>query len=379
MPPSSPPIDILVIGGGIVGQVTAITLAEAGARVTIVDAAQNAGSTANAGSLHVQMQSRFMRLYPEHVARMETSLPLYVAAAREWEQLDARYGPFELVRKGGLMLAESADQMAFLEKKMAREVRRGVSVDLLDRAALDRIAPFLGRQIVGAELCRDEGKLNPLAANKRLRAVGDSLGVAVHSDLIGHVEADANRVTATGRARSYSADRVVVAAAWGSGALTAALGVTIPSRAEPLHMNITEAASSQINHLIQHAERSITLKQFASGQIVIGGGWAAQDRGRHMVPQVRHASMLGNVALAARLVPSIGGIRVIRTWAGMNTTVDGASIIGPLPGHPRVVMAIPGDAGYTLGPTVARLAAASALGADGADEARPFSPDRFAA
>ncbi len=29
-------------------------------------------------------------------------------------------------------------------------------------------------------------------------------------------------------------------------------------------------------------------------------------------------------ALAAQLVPSISGIRVIRTWAGMNTTVDGA-------------------------------------------------------
>lgn len=109
--------DVLVIGGGIVGQVTAIKLAETGARVVIVDAAQNSGSTANAGSLHVQMQSRFMRLYPDQVRNIEASLPFYVAAVQEWGLLDQKYGSFELVRKGGLMLAEDEGQMAFLEKK----------------------------------------------------------------------------------------------------------------------------------------------------------------------------------------------------------------------------------------------------------------------
>jgi glycine/D-amino acid oxidase-like deaminating enzyme len=78
------------------------------------------------------------------------------------------------------------------------------------------------------------------------------------------------------------------------------------------------------------------------------------------------------VALAARLVPAIGGLRVIRTWAGMNTTMDGASAIGRLPGAPRVIAALPGDAGYTLGPLVAKIAAAIA-----GDRAPPFDPGRF--
>ena len=171
------PTDVLVIGGGIVGQVTAIELAQAGARVTVVDAGVNAGSTANAGSLHVQMQSRFMRLYPDQVPNIEASLPLYCEAAEEWERLDAEHGPFELVRKGGLMLAEDEAQLAFLEKKAIREAKKGVSVEILDRSALERIAPWLGPQIIGAELCRNEGKVNPLAANLRLRAVADALGV----------------------------------------------------------------------------------------------------------------------------------------------------------------------------------------------------------
>lgn len=369
--------DILVIGGGIVGQVTAIELAQAGARVTVVDAGINAGSTANAGSLHVQMQSRFMRLYPDQVANIEASLPLYCEAAEEWVRLDAAYGPIELVRKGGLMLAEDVNQLAFLEKKAAREAKKGVSVEILDRPALERIAPWLGPQIIGAELCRNEGKVNPLAANLRLRAVADALGVRFEQDHISNLSVG-NRVEAVGQRDTYRADRVVVAAAWGAGRLVQDLGVAIPSMAEPLHMNITEACSARIEHLVQHAERSITLKQFKSGQIVIGGGWSAQSRGAHRVPAVEPLSLLGNVSLAAKLVPSLGHIRIIRTWAGMNTTMDGASVIGPLPACDRVVMAVPGDAGYTLGPLVAKLAAACILGQPDHSVIDRYSPARFA-
>jgi glycine/D-amino acid oxidase-like deaminating enzyme len=371
--------DILVVGGGIVGTVAAIELAEAGARVEIVDAGTNAGSNANAGSLHVQMQSRFMRLYPGQVPNVEASLPFYRAAADEWVALEARLGPFELVRKGGLMLAEGAGQLAFLEAKAAREARQGLAVEMLDRTGLDKVAPWLGDQIVGAELCRDEGKLNPLVANARLRARAETLGVLRRTDRIMRIEAQAGAVEGFSEKATYTADQAILAAAWGAGDLVRGLGVAIPTAAEPLHMNITEPGRVVIEHLVQHAERSITLKQFGSGQIVIGGGWPARGRGTATPPEVVPGSLLGNVALAARLVPAIGGLRVIRTWAGMNTTMDGASVIGRLPGAPRVIAALPGDAGYTLGPLVARIAAAVAGNRATPFDAARFSPARFAA
>ena len=131
--------DALVVGAGVTGTLAAIQLAQVGAAVTLIDSGENAGSAANAGSLHVQMQSRFMRLYPEQVPRLEAALPLYRAAAAEWAALDARLGPFDLVREGGLMLAEGPGQLRFLEAKAAREAARGLSVEILDRAGLDRI------------------------------------------------------------------------------------------------------------------------------------------------------------------------------------------------------------------------------------------------
>ena len=139
-----------------------------------------------------------------------------------------------------------------------------------------------------------------------------------------------------------AAGEAVVAAAWGSGPIARRLGTPVPTLADPLHMNITEACGEGIAHLVQHAEHPLTLKQLKTGQIVIGGGWPAEDRGPDRVPGVRAHSLLGNVSLAARLVPAIRRLRLLRSWAGMNTTVDGASVIGRLPGAPRVTMAVPG-------------------------------------
>lgn len=369
--------DLLVVGGGVTGTCAAITAAQAGARVTIIDSGQNAGSNANAGSLHVQLQSRFIRLYPEQAPNVEASLPLYLQAVHEWERLDAAHGPFELIRKGGLMLAEDAGQLWFLEQKARREATFGLSVEILDRAALDRLAPWLGPQIVGAELCHDEGKLNPLVANLALRAHALRLGVRLVTDRIRALDSGPP-VCAIGSDR-YPAGRIIVAAAWGAGGVLAGLGLNLPSRAEPLHMNITEPGAAMINHLIQHAERSITLKQFGSGQIVIGGGWPAKSLGEHAVPAVLAESMLGNVALAARLVPAISRLRVLRTWAGMNTTVDGKTVLGPVPGVKGILVAVPGDAGYTLGPLVGRAAAELALGLPPVTDPVPYSPARFSA
>ena len=205
--------DVLVIGGGITGTTCALALGREGARVLVVDAGENAGSNANAGSLHVQLQSRFLRLFPELAPNVEASLPLYVAAVAEWERLSAQHGPFDLVREGGLMLAESDEQMRFLDEKAQREAVQGLDVALLSRAELNAIAPWLGPQIVGAELCRNEGKLNPLLANAQLRAAARAVGVRFVEDRVVEAGAHGDGVFARGRT-VWRGEQAVVAAGW---------------------------------------------------------------------------------------------------------------------------------------------------------------------
>ena len=373
-------VDVAIIGGGIVGLCTALELARAGQGVVVLDDGRHSGTTANAGSLHVQMQSRFIRMYPEQVAGLEASLPMYVAAAALWAQLAQDLGAdVELRASGGLMVAEDEAAYEFLAAKCAREAALGLRVHMLRQAELERIAPYLGPAVIGAELCEHEGKLNPLLANQAVRRAMLSAG-AVHRP-----ETRVARLTREGASwqvqtaqGTWRAGRVVVAAGAGTAALVAPLGLCVPTVAEPLHMNVTEATGPLVGHLVQHAERMITMKQLAAGQVVIGGGWPARLAADDGHPQIEASSLFGNLGLAQHLVPKVGRLRLIRSWAGINTTADGQCILGESPQQLGLFFAVPGDAGYTLGPLVGRLAAAAMLGRDGGFDIARFTPARFA-
>ncbi len=373
-------IDIAVIGGGIVGMCAALDLAREGHGVLVLDDGRHSGTNANAGSLHVQMQSRFRHLYPDQVPGLEASLPLYVAAARLWAQLAEDLGTdFELRATGGLMVAEDAAALGFLAAKCAREAALGLRVHMLGRAELARIAPYLGPAVIGAELCEDEGKLNPLLANQAVRHAALARGVlhVTETPVTGLAPSGTGWRLATPRG-TVRAGCVLLAAGAGTGALAAMVGLRVPTVAEPLHMNVTEATAPLIGHLVQHAERMITMKQLAAGQVVIGGGWPARLAPGSGQPQVEASSLFGNLGLAQHLVPRVGRLRLIRSWAGVNTTADGQCILGPAPGRTGLFFAVPGDAGYTLGPLVGRMAAAVMMGqAPGFDISR-FGVARFA-
>ena len=71
------------------------------------------------------------------------------------------------------------------------------------------------------------------------------------------------------------------------------------------------------------------------------------------------------------------GLRLASDF-GINPYVDGRSVLGPAPNHPGLFFALGGDAGYTLGPLVARLAADAVLGRDGEVAIGDYSVERFA-
>lgn len=372
-------IGTLVIGGGIVGMTAALALARAGADVCVIDDGRHSGTTANAGSLHVQMQSRFLRMYPEQAPNLEASLPLYPMAVKRWNTLAAELGAdFGIKASGGLMVAEDRRQFDFLAEKCARERALGIDAHMLERAELERVAPYLGEAVIGAEFCVDEGKVDPLLANQAIRKAMLAAGV---------VHAPETRVTAIEREGSghraettrgaVCCGRIVLSAGAGTGALARMFEVTIPTTAEPLHVNVTEATGPLIHHLVQHADRMITMKQLGAGQVVIGGGWPATFTGENAFPTVLPESLLGNLSLAIHVVPRLARLRLVRTWSGVNTTADGQCILGALPGHANVFAAVPGDAGYTLGPLVGEAIAAIVLGREPGFDVERFGPGRF--
>lgn len=371
--------DTAVIGGGIVGLCAAWFLAEEGRGVVVIDEGRHSGTSTNAGSLHVQMQSRFMRLYPDLVPGLELALPLYPLAVQFWQELARRLDTgIDLNLSGGLMVAENLAQFEFLAAKCKRERALGLDVAMLDRADVERAAPYLGPAIMGAEFCATEGKVNPLLANQAIRHRALAHGVVHRTEerVVDIVRERAAFVLTTNHG-ILTAGRLVIAAGAGTRDLAARVGVSVAVEAEPLHINVTEATAPLIKHLVQHADQQITMKQLATGQIIIGGGWPARLSGPDAFPTVDLTSLVGNVTLAQHVVPQIGSLRLIRTWAGVNTTADGRSVLGQVAGVPDVTFAVPGDAGYTLGPLCARMAADLVVGRQPIVDPAPYSPERF--
>ena len=371
--------DTIVVGGGIVGLFLSWFLAEEGAAVACLDDGRNAGSFANAGSLHGQMQSRMERLFPERVDEYQKSLSMYPRAIDYWAEIAGLLDDdIEFQLGGGLMIAENPAHVEALRAKCRIENRCGIETSVISASETLAMAPYLNDEVAGALYCPKEGKANPLTATNCVRRIARTKGATLLEDVrVSRIDTAAGGYDVDSSAGVFRAARVVVAAGAGSGDILATLGVDIPVSAEPLHMNVTEATHTFMPHLVQHAELALTMKQLKTGQLLIGGGWPARGPVAQGVPEVLPASLLGNLALARHLVPGIADLAVLRTWAGINTMVDLTSVLGEIDGLPGMFVAIPGDAGFTLAPYCARLVAEKMSGRKPDYPLEHFSTARF--
>ena len=92
--------------------------------------------------------------------------------------------------------------------------------------------------------------------------------------------------------------------------------------------------------------------------------------------QVLPESLEGNLWVAGHTVPQVASLHVIRSWAAMNIDIDGAPLIGLVPGFDGVTVAATAN-GYTLGPLMGREAAAAALSGRLRLDLKAFSMARF--
>ena len=173
--------EVAVVGGGILGVATALALTERGVDTVLVERGRpNAqASGGNAGSLHVQLLAYDLEDRERIAAQPPASLlPLQRHAVAAWRELAGTLDTdLELEVTGGLMLAETGEQLRFLERKAAVERANGIEVAVIGREELRRLFPDVAPGVVGASWCPGEGRINPLLATPAL------LGAARARDL----------------------------------------------------------------------------------------------------------------------------------------------------------------------------------------------------
>ncbi|MBM3537365.1 MAG: FAD-dependent oxidoreductase [Alphaproteobacteria bacterium] len=380
-PPEDRRTDVLVIGAGILGSSTALALCRAGIETLVVerDEPNLQASGANAGSLHVQLLSfDFGSKAQAGGGPAAQTLALGPEAVALWRSIEADSGlDLEVRTTGGLMVAETQADMEFLTAKVALERQYGIDCSVIGAGELRALAPALSQRLVGAAYCPLEGKINPATATYAVVALAEGAGAKVAAGTeVTSIERDEPGFRVRTNRGTIVCRRIVNAAGPWSPAIGRLAGVRVPVKGAPLQMVVTTPGPKIVSQLVAHAARHLTLKQADTGGFIIGGGWTAAADPATGLPCILRRSLEGNLWVARRVIPALDGYQVLRSWAAMNVNLDGAPLIGEVPGVPGFFNAVTSN-GYTLGPLVGQLTADLIAGRPARFDLRPFSIERF--
>lgn len=379
--------DVAIIGGGLIGCATAWRLAVAGASVVLIEAGDlNSGASGqNAGSLHFQIERRFLEQGEAASDQAAAIVALSRVAVQDWRAIEGELGAdLHVSMAGGLMVAETADQAALLQRKAEIERHAGLSVRTLDGAAARAIAPYLSPTIVAANFSEDEGHADPRAITPALAQAARRAGATLRMrTTVETIDKRAGGFRLGGTGWSLAVDRILVAAGAWTTAVCARANLHVPLYPVALLMNATARVAPLVPHLVQHVGRRLSLKQTHSGNLLIGGGWPsrlAQAPGGgfdlSVAPALIPDSLRDNLRAATDVVPAIAPLDLIRSWTGVTAiSADQLPIVGEVPRMPGLWVAAGGSA-FTLGLTFARLVAQAMTDAP-APELAIVSPARF--
>lgn len=386
------PYDVIIIGGGLLGCAAAYYLSREGASVLVLEQGQlNANASGqNAGSLHFQFEYRALGHGDEVLEQFSRAMPLHLDAMERWSGLERELGAdLEVVQDGGLMVAETDDEIQRLRVKYELERSLGLPADWLTGDDVRALVPGLSKTVRAAVFCPGEGHANPRHVTVAYAAKAAALGALIRSNA---------RVTAMRRGRRpdalyeveigtgelFRAPMVLNAAGAWIGQIAAFLHLHLPVVPVGLQMHATHREPPTLPYLIQHVGHRLSLKQVRDGNYLIGGGWPSRlntGGGRFDLsrpPELLYDSVAGNVWTACRVLPALRESKLLRAWTGVAAiAVDQAPLLGEAPGRPGFYV-IGGGSAFTLGPTYAALVAELMLTGQCSLPIDAYSPRRFA-
>lgn len=375
--------DVLVVGAGLIGVAVAARLASAGLDVCVVDRAGPAAGTSSAGEGNLLVSDKLPG--PE--------LGLALRGLALWERLAARSeGAFEFDRKGGLVVAHEAGELAALSELARAQRAEGVRVEMVDGDRLVELEPALSPALVGGALYHQDCQIQPmLAVAFHLRELAHLGGRFVReAEVLGGRRSRGDTAMSVLTTKgTVSVGRCVVNAA-GPWAAEVARRLGGEARVQPRrgHVLVTEPLPPLVRRKVYEAGYvgsiheqgaracSSVVEATASGTMLLGSS-------RELVGFSTRTDMEVVAAVAARaiaLAPVLAGARLMRVYTGFRpVTPDRLPIIGPDPAVPGLVHAGGHEgAGVGLAEVTAELVEAIVLGHRSPLDLAPFAADRFA-
>jgi sarcosine oxidase subunit beta len=361
-------VDIVVVGGGIMGLFTALFLLEGGSTVAVLErgAFWAEASGTNAGSLGVQ--NKLPRLVPYALESMTI-----------WRQLQGLIGSdIGYKNSGGLRVATSKTETEQLRSSAEEQSAKGVESVWLEGEELRRRVPWLSPSVASATFSPQDSYANPLALGPALiKAVSDRGGVLCPQTEVREIATNPRmRVYTTGG--TVVCEKVIIAAGAWSRSVAQFIGVDLPLAYDVNMVSVTEPAGVMVPQLVTHVRGILTVKQVANGTCLIGGGWQGVGDLSSGRKEMSYESLLHNLRLAVEIIPSFKRLNLVRQWSGFEgVTPDSLPYFGALPGHPEVLITACARGGWTLGPLFGRLMAELVMSGATSMPIKMFSPGRF--
>lgn len=368
--------DIIIIGGGIIGNSTAYYLAKKGCSVIVLEKSDhigNGGSSRNGGGVR---QS----------GRDKRELPLAMYGIKNlWPALSEELGmDVEYYQHGNLRLGKTEDHLRILKNLADNASSLGLDVQMVDGKEAKSICPYLSEEVVGASWCKTDGHANPMLATlayyRRARALGVRFITGEDVISIRKIKGKARQVITTNT--TYEAETIILSAGYDSRKIAATVGVDIPMNQVLLEVLVTEAQPPMFYQMLGTAMADFYGHQSTHGSFVFGGASGFEgvnkDDGTPVTSSLTASCICRGIM---KYFPCLADAKIVRTWAGwIDECADHVPVISQVEEVPGLILAC-GFTGHGFGiaPTAGTLLSQMAVGEDTVLDVSAFRYDRFKA
>lgn len=368
--------DVIVIGGGIIGNATAYYLAKKGCSVLVLDKSKNigdGGSSRNGGGVR---QS----------GRDKRELPLAIYGVKHlWPNLSEELEmDVEYYQEGNLRLGKTDAHIKILEGLTQRARESGLDVNMITGAQAKEICPYLSDEVIGASWCPTDGHANPMLATLAYYRKARQLGVRFLTNEevieIRKIKGKARQVVT--QKNLYEGDTIILAAGYDSRKLAATVGVDVLMTQALLEVLVTEAQPPMFYQMLGTAAADFYGHQSTHGSFVFGGSSGYEGVNKDNSTPVTNSITASCICRGImKYFPCLEEAKIVRTWAGwIDDCADHVPVISRVEEVPGLILAC-GFSGHGFGisPTVGMLLSQMALGEETALDVKDFRYDRFKA
>ncbi|MET7654281.1 MULTISPECIES: glycine oxidase ThiO [unclassified Streptomyces] len=373
--------DVLVIGGGIIGLVTAWRAAQRGFATAVADPAPGGGAA--------QVAAGMLAAVTELHHGEQTLLGLNLASARRYPDFAAELT--ELTghdlgyrRCGTLAVALDSDDRAHLRELHALQEQSGLESEWLTGRECRRLEPLLAPGVRGGLRVDGDHQIDPRRLTGALLAACERAGVVFHRTRAERLSVVGERATGvvTRDGTELGAGQVVLAGGSLSGRLAGVpqdvLPPVRPVKGQVLRLTVPPRYAPFLSRTVRAVVRGsqVYLVPRENGELVVGAtteelGWDTTVTAGGVYELLRDAH---------ELVPGITELPLTETRAGLRPgTPDNAPLLGPTELSGLLLATGHYRNGVLLTPVTGDAMAHALATGELPDEARPFTPRRFAA